>query len=122
MRTRLFCFSLSAIAVLMLLSLAPAWAGTAPTLTFTLSEPVVAGGSTLPAGEYTAHILDTIGDTPVLMLEGRDGPRVMIQVRRAGLRHGDESPHASFVRQDGVLRFRDVQFAGEPFCYEVLSH
>lgn len=122
MKTRLFSFTLSAIVALMLLSLSPAWAGSAPTLKFNLTEPVTVGEATLPAGSYTAHLLETVSDTPVLVVEVENGPRVMIQLRRSGVVNQDETPHLSFSRTDAGLSFARVQFEGEPFSYVPLSH
>lgn len=122
MKTRLFSFCLTAIAVLMLLSLTPAWGASGRTLKFNLSEPAMLGPTALAPGEYSAHILDTISDSPVLILEPLSGgSRVMIQVKRSGAQDSDENPHVTLTRHEGTLQLTDFQFSGDSFAYEVLS-
>jgi hypothetical protein len=122
MKTRLFSFCLSAIAAFLFISLVPAWAGSSDTLKFNLTEAAAIGVSPLAPGEYTAHILDTGSDTPVMKLESAAGLSLMIPVMRTNIRNNDETPHVTLSRRDGALRLTDFQFSGESFSYEVLTH
>ncbi len=119
MRTKLFSFCLSAIAALLILCLMPAWAGTMGLLRFNLTEPAVIGASALPPGEYSACLLDTGSDTPVMKLESDAGFSLLIPVMRATLR--SEEPSVTLTRQDGTLHVTDFQFSGESYRYAVLT-
>lgn len=53
-------------------------ASTGETLYVRLAQPTIVGEATLPAGEYTVHVLRPNGDTPVLAFQGKDKAALVI--------------------------------------------
>ena len=121
MKTRLFSFTLSALAALLILSLVPAFAATPGSLKFNLTEPALVAGNALAPGEYSARFLDTGSDTPVLKIESGDGFSILVPVMRVDIADGDDAPHVTLSRQDGTLHLTVFQFAGESRGYVVIT-
>jgi hypothetical protein len=72
-----------------------AFAGSADTITAHLSNPVVVGQKTLPAGDITMNVVSSGSDFPILAVRAQNGESVAVVVSR--INSPDEQSHASVV-------------------------
>lgn len=85
-------------------------------------RPVMAGGRTLPAGNYIVSTLKGVGEVPILRFQSEAGESIAVMVTREYLPIDEVSPHSEVTltaEGDNSLRVVKIAMEGLPFVFVI---